>query len=219
MKSICQLIIAGIYLVDQASAVSSGTSRAYALDQLHHIEQLTYNLSYAIGNWTGTGDVLASALKEIHTPADFIAKYLVNVTRDLKSYETTYDLTDAFRLAGATQDLAYAVNISVAQLNIKEPLLTKNYVGPIVQGDVMALINSTVRFADQLIDFVPEYLRPVALNLKSQAVDSLYMGYHCSNGTGQAKQEACVTISVDPQLTHKMALRWGAIKPNGFPIA
>lgn len=222
MKSIISYYVFSIFtLASHVTAASSSASRAVAIRQLRDIETLAYNLSKNITVWDSSNNATnyPSALTTIHDPATIIAGYLYTATKELQEFKTIYGLADAFRLAGATQDLAYAVNITVAHLNRREPEMTSIGIGKIVQGDVQNITNATNIFANLLLSYVPPKLRPIALNLKAQAVDSLEMGYHCFNATGKAKEAYCNTAEIDSQRTHKAALRWGAIRNNGDPIA
>jgi hypothetical protein len=196
-----------------ALSQSAGDTYQLATLSLERIQTLTENLTEGIQNWDGSD--LTTALSDIHMPAEGLVDYIKNATESMQSQDTTFSLNQAFRIASPTQRLAYAVNASIATLNRRLDNFESAQISAIVVTDLQSLLNATRDFADGLIRHVPTNLRPVAVNMKAQNIDSLQQGIDCFGGT----DSACSTAIVDPNRTYELAIRYDAMKRDGSPIA
>lgn len=205
------LALMGACLVGLAVAGSS-ESFDVALQELEHVQFLTNNLTESVNAWDGKNVDLA--LFNIHQPANATTIYVRNATDVLKQHPTTYDITQAFRIGSPAQDLAYAVNASIASLHRKKDAFVAAGIPSIVVLDLKDLLNATVGFGEVLTSYVDEDLRVVAQNLQQQIIKSLEQGITCFEN----KNMTCETAVVDPDRTRKLALKYNAMKPNGYPI-
>lgn len=212
MRLFRPLALVAVCLVSSAVA---GSSKSFniAVQELNHMRFLTNNLTDSIYAWDGKSFV--GALNNIHYPSNATSEYIINATEVLKKYPTTFDLTQAFRIGSPAQNLAYAVNKSVAMLERRKHDFDENSMGPIVIPDLQALLNATMGFSTLLTSYVLEDLRPVAKNIQTQFVESLQQGIDCFNG----KKDVCQTAIVDPNRAPELALKYNAMKPDGYPIA
>lgn len=205
------LALMGACLVGLAVAGSS-ESFDIALQELEHVKFLTNNLTDAVNAWDGKSVPLA--LYNIHQPANATTVYVRNATDVLKQHPATFDITQAFRIGSPAQDLAYAVNASIATLQRRKDDFVAAGITPIVVPDLENLLNATQAFGEVLTSYVDEGLRVVAQNLQQQIIDSLQQGIACF----EDKNMTCETAIVDPDRTRKLALKYNAMKPNGYPI-
>lgn len=205
------LALIGVCLVSSAVA---GSSKSFniATQELEHIKFLTTNLTDAIKAWDGKS--LVGALDNIHRPTNATTEYILNATEVLKQHPTTFDMTQAFRIGSPSQNLAYAVNASIATLERRRDDFMANAMGPIVVPDIQGLLNATQGFSEVLTSYVAKDLRPVAANIQVQFVNSLQQGIDCFSG----KVETCQTAIVNPNRTRKLALKYNAMTPDGYPI-
>ncbi|KAK0384870.1 hypothetical protein NLU13_7348 [Sarocladium strictum] len=191
----------------------SGDTYHFATTSLEAIKALTDNLTQAIQDWDGSD--LATALSNIHEPAEGLVEYMSNATKTLLGNDKMFSLNQAFRIASPTQRLAYSANASVANLNRRLPEFKRAQVNAIVVNDLKSLLNATQDFSDSLISHVPSDLYPVAVNLRALNVNSLQQGIDCFGGT----DSACSAAVVDPDRTYELAVRYDAMKEDGSPIA
>lgn len=213
MKLTLSLALVGAGFITNACAQNSGQTYQLATKELLRIQDLTNNLTDAVTAWDGSD--LQTALSNIHGPAESTVDYITNATEKLKKHDTTFGITQAFKIASPTQRLAYAVNASVAALNRRKSDFDDAEIGTIVISDLESLLSASQSFAETLIEHVPTNLRPVANSLKVQTIDSLQQGISCFNGTSSA----CSTAIVDPNRTYDLAVRYDAMKKDGSPIA
>lgn len=199
--------------VPTAFAQNAGQTYRQASANLKRIQDLTSNLTDAITAWDGSN--LQAALSNIHVPTEGTVNYITNATKALQGHDTTFDLTQAFKIASPTQRLAYAVNASVAALNRRREDFDAAHIASVVITDLESLLSASEDFASTLVSHVPKDLRPVADNLKSQTIDSLQQGIDCFNGT----TSACSTAVVDTERTFELAIRYDAMRRDGSPIA
>lgn len=205
-------LLVGACVVSSAIAGSSKTFDVVT-QELHHVRFLTNNLTDAIAAWDGHN--YAAALENIHYPSQAMVDYVINATDVLKQYPTTFDLTQAFRIGSPAQRLAYAVNASIATLERRGPEIKTMLMEPVVVLDLSRLLNATRGFSAVLSSYVPKDLRPVATTIQGQFVASLQQGIDCFSG----QNNVCQTAIVDPNRTYKLAIKYNAMKPNGYPIA
>lgn len=205
------LAFIGLWLVSSAIAGSSESFNV-ATEELKHIDFLTANLTDSINAWDGKDFV--KALNNIHYPTNATAEYILNATEVLKQYPTTFDITQAFRIGSPAQNLAYTVNASVATLARRKHDFHANAMDSIVITDLKGLLNATRGFSGLLTSYVTKEVRPVAKNIQVQFIKSLQQGVDCFGG----KNASCHTAIADPNRTHKLALKYNAMKPNGYPI-
>lgn len=192
----------------------AGSSESFdiAVQELEHVKFLTNNLTESVSAWDGKSVELA--LYNIHQPANATTVYVRNATDVLKQYPTTFDMTQAFRIGSPAQDLAYAVNASIATLQRRKDDFVAAGITPIVVPDLEDLLNATIGFGKVLVSYVEQDLQPVAQNLQVQIIESLQQGIACF----EDKNMTCETAIVDPDRTRKLALKYNAMKPNGYPI-
>ena len=205
------LALMGACLVGLAVA-GSGHSFNIAIEKLDHIKLLTNNVTESIKGWDGKS--LEGALHQIHEPSDATTVYVNGATKDLEQNPTTFDLTQAFRIGSPAQELAYAVNASIATLHERKDDFVALGITSIVVQDIDTLLNARIAFGKILVSYVDQDLQPVAQNIQQQIIDSLQQGKACF----QNDNTTCETAIVDPNRTRQLALEYNAMKPNGYPI-
>lgn len=223
MKPRLSLTLFGTVLLSRVNAGSDETFQLLT-SQLQNIQMRTENLTNAIYNWNeGNSDnplEQLSAIDNIHWPSADLVTYATNATEALLKVPTTFDLTQAFRIASPVQRFAYAANHSVAALNSRHSVFVKLGSSPvvIVNSDLQDLRSATQNFSQVLISYIPKNLQPVAYALERQVINSINMGLACY-AQNDSLIPACSTAAVNPNITFELAVKYGAIKPNGFPIA
>ncbi|KAJ6786845.1 hypothetical protein PWT90_10661 [Aphanocladium album] len=203
-----------LILLTLVSTVIAGSSEAFNLadQQLTRITAMTSNLTDAISSWDGTD--LQTSLSNIHLPSVSLVEFIGSSAGLLSQQQVTLDNTQAFKIGTPAQKLAYAVNASIATLIRRKDDFDAAKIGMIVIEDLRNLLTASRNFSQTLTSLVPKSLRPVAVNLAAQNIDSLQQGIDCFNGTASA----CIRTIVDPNRTLELAIRYNAMKPDGSPF-
>lgn len=203
-----------LILLTLISAATAGSSAAFQLadQRLTSIKGMTDKLTDAISSWDGTD--LQASLNNIHLPSVSLVEYINNSSALLSQQQVTFDNTQSFKIGTPAQKLSYAVNASIATLIRRKGSFDASKLGLIVIDDLKSLLTASRNFSQTLTGLVPEALRPVAVNLEAQNIDSLQQGIDCFSGTASA----CIGAIIDPNRTLELAIRYNAMKPDGSPF-
>ncbi|EME38185.1 hypothetical protein DOTSEDRAFT_75994 [Dothistroma septosporum NZE10] len=163
-----------VAVVGAAAVNALGQSATTIIADLQSIQNLTEAVTGKINAFNGS---LALALPITSATNDVLAK-LANATDDAKKAQP-FSSGDAQALAPYTQNLAYAVNSSIAALIGKKPEFVAGNLAAIVVQSLQGQYNSSVTFSTAVSLLVPEDTRAVAQALSSQTLLSLQMGIDC----------------------------------------
>ncbi|CAF9929984.1 MAG: hypothetical protein GOMPHAMPRED_005533 [Gomphillus americanus] len=177
------------------------------LSSLQVIRDLTVNSTWIIGNFTGSNITQALAISKATQVIDD-ATY--NATLAIKQIGNL-SVSDAEVLGAFSQDLAYAVNASIATLISKKPLFEKLNLATLVVPSLQGLALGSYAFSSTILTKVPQELQTVSTALSYQVIESIAEGIHCFNGTASS----CITTIVNPDRTRIQAIENGTI--NGAP--
>lgn len=169
-----------VVLAGAASVQALGESAQMIIADLQSIQNLTEATTRAINAFNGS---LQLALPITAATNDVLAK-ISNATQDAKTAQPFSD-DDATALGPYTQNLAYAVNTSIAALIGKKPEFEAGSLAPIVVQSLQGQKNSSMIFSDTVSMLVPENTRSVAMALSSQTLMSIQMGIDCFSGMNE----------------------------------
>ena len=177
------------------------------LSALEVIRDLTINSTWIIGNFTGSNVTQAIA---IQTATQVIDDATYNSTLAIKQIGNL-SVSDAEVLGAFSQDLAYAVNASIATLISKKPIFEKLGLASLVVPSLQGLAFGSYVFSSTILTKVPQELQSVSSALSAQVVESITEGIQCFNGTASS----CITTIANPDRTRIQAIENGTL--NGAP--
>ena len=183
-------------LAGAASVQAVGESAQTIIADLQSIQNLTEAVTRAIGAFNGS---LALALPITSATNDVLAK-ITTSTEYAKTAQPFSD-DDATALGPYTQNLAYAVNTSIAALIGKKPEFASGNLLPIVVQSLEGQKNSSMMFSSAVSLLVPENTRSVAMALSSQTLESIQQGIDCFSG----KNETCNPTNIAEAKAMSMA--------------
>ncbi|KAK4616311.1 hypothetical protein CLAFUW4_10538 [Fulvia fulva] len=175
-----RLTTLSIALAGAASVHAVGDSAKKIIADLQSIQNLTEAVTGAVNAFNGS---LALALPITVATNDVLAK-ISSSTEDAKTAQP-FSNADATALGPYTQDLAYAVNSSIAALIGKKREFESGNLSPIVIQSLEGQKNSSKIFSDTVSMLVPENTRSVAQALSSQTLESIQQGIDCFSGMNQ----------------------------------